>query len=146
MNKALLVLSLALVALAMIGGFYITGGPFQARMEGFDQKRWSDLNSIISRMTCKDHEDSLPQTLSIEQIRNFCRTGVVLNESSLSDPETGDLYVYQVTSPTTFEVCARFYDFEVARQPYRRVSRSPRFGHVSKGDLICFKGRVNTSD
>ncbi|MHA6262822.1 hypothetical protein ACXYMO_06445 [Arenibacterium sp. CAU 1754] len=146
MNKALLILSVALVALAVIGGFFITGGPYQARMEKYDLTRWSDLTSVVNQMNCKNPRGDLPESLIIETMQAFCSGGTHISDDRFNDPETKAPYEYRVTSPTTFQICARFHDFESARNPHRNNRRNAQFGHVVDGDLVCFNGRVNTSE
>ncbi len=95
--------SAAVVAIAIIAGFFIMGSPSQVRLFRLDDQRVSDLQSIQYQVT--DYWQSkgkLPATLVDLQdpLRGFIAP---------KDPATGQDYGYRITkAPYSFEVCADF--------------------------------------
>lgn len=112
-----LVLTGLLVVKALVWGFIMTGGPFAARAERFDERRLSDVSGIQSQVQMYWQQNHrLPNTAA--ELSDPL-TGYALP----TDPETGEAYVYRRVSETTepnpvdtslarrvgtFEICATF--------------------------------------
>lgn len=100
--RALVLVVIIAMLIAIVGGFFTAGSPFKARLYRFDERRVNDLQmfqgEIINYWQSKG---KLPETLAEleDPIRGF-RASV--------DPETADAYEYRVTEPLAFELCAAF--------------------------------------
>src|SRR3989344_6217490 len=93
---------IAVVAVAIIAGFFIVGSPFEERIRRFDDRRVSDLQNIQSEIiNYWVSKEALPRALS--DIRDDIR-GIVIPK----DPETGAEYEYAVRGNLAFALCATF--------------------------------------
>ena len=97
------------VAVAVVWGIALAGSPGMARLRRFDQQRLEDLQIIfheiqsLCRHPVKDElKNALPKTL--DELAVSAR-GKRIN---LTDPETGERYVYRVKDGTKYELCATF--------------------------------------
>lgn len=106
-----------LVATAVVLGFTLAGSPETARLHRLDEKRIEDLRAIhqaLQPMVTKRHENTktvsmaraLPKTL--EEVAEFTRTKEAGHKLNLADPQTGEEYLYTVTSDKTYELSATF--------------------------------------
>ncbi len=104
----------ALVALAVVSGFFIIGTPGDARAMRFDQERVSALETlqweIIEYWRVKRE---LP--LELADLVNSVRFAELPR-----DPETDVPYGYQVKGDMTFELCAIFSRSQDRNTPYAR--------------------------
>lgn len=93
---------IAIVAVAVITGFFIVGSPQKERLRRFDEQRVTDLQSIQYQIVNYwQNKSTLPPDLA------------ALNDSISGfavpvDPQTGASYGYIATSPQTFQLCASF--------------------------------------
>lgn len=93
---------ITIVGAATIGGFFLIGSPFQARLVRFDEIRIQHLQEIQWQIVSYwQRKDRLPDT--VDQLRDDI-SGFVPPR----DPETGMAYEYRVISPLQFELCAAF--------------------------------------
>lgn len=93
---------IGLVAIAVVGSFFVIGSPFTQRLAKFDQRRASDLRSIQWQIVNYwQRKDRLP--VSLDDIRDDI-AGFVIPR----DPETAEPYEYRFTGPLSFELCATF--------------------------------------
>ncbi|KKU58245.1 MAG: hypothetical protein UX81_C0024G0005 [Parcubacteria group bacterium GW2011_GWA2_47_12] len=92
-----------LVALAVIGGFFVAGSPQEARLRHFDDIRAQNLQEIQSQVVYYwQQKGVLPQNtaaLKNNDINIFIAP---------LDPETGAPYAYTVTGVLSFSLCANF--------------------------------------
>ncbi len=94
-------ISIALVAITIIGGFFIVGSPTTARQRQYDMQRVSDLQTIQWQLVNYwQSKQMLPA--SLDQL-NDPISGYMVPV----DPE-GAAYGYKKTGNTSFEVCATF--------------------------------------
>lgn len=104
-----------LVFLALVYAFSVMGSPAQQRALQFDQRRLSDLQQISYAMnTYWERNKELPQ--SFEDLKGQ----PYLYIQSVNDPETEELYEYQVLGENTYELCAVF---ETDSSKYQQRSR-----------------------
>ena len=104
------VASSIVVVVAIVWGVFVVGSPGKARVQRFDQQRLEDLQTIFREIQslCQDPDikkelkRALPKTL--DQLATLARTERI----NLTDPETGERYVYTVKDETTYELCATF--------------------------------------
>jgi hypothetical protein len=114
------VASSVVVVVAVVWGIILAGSPKTARILRYDQQRLEDLQTIFREIQsiCRDPDikdeldDPLPKTLDelAERAEN--------EKINLTDPETGQRYVYTLKDENTYELCATFSmkrdsDFEV---------------------------------
>ena len=100
--KALQIITVVGVAVAVIAGFFIIGSPMQARLQLFDAQRVNDLQRIQSEIVNYwQMKGRLPETLNAlrDDIRGFVPP---------ADPETKAPYEYMVKGPMSFSLCATF--------------------------------------
>lgn len=91
----------ALGVAAILGGFWIAGGPGQGRAERRDEMRRADLWAIQSQLGCLARERGV---LSPE----IGTTAACPAEPRLSDPVTGQLYVIETIDDENLRLCASF--------------------------------------
>lgn len=100
--KYFIISIIAVIALAVIVGFFVIGSPKQERLRRFDERRISDLQTIQWQIiNYWQNKNNLPQSLSDlnDNISGF-RVPV--------DPEIGTVYEYVARGPLQFSLCATF--------------------------------------
>lgn len=102
--KYFIYIVIAVVAIAIIAGFFIVGSPNKARLLAFDGQRVQDLQFIQSEIVNYwQSKVQLPPNLAalVDPIR-----GVVIPR----DPKTSADYVYEIKDAVklTFNLCATF--------------------------------------
>ncbi len=114
LNLSFRIVGIAMVLLALVSGFVVTGSPGARRAERLDEQRLSDVQNIINTVDSIAHDGQwdvprsqlpvkpLPATL--EEVQKLGS----IDSVSTRDPETGVPYEYIVVSPTRFSVCAVF--------------------------------------
>ena len=111
--------SVAIVLLSIVGGFYVTGSPLQGRAERFDEQRLTDLRAIESEVLniAWGNQRGMPTPAAIPATKlpnplpktlNDVYDNAVYQTPSIVDPETGVPYPYSVKSNHVFELCATF--------------------------------------
>ncbi len=101
-RKKMFFISLFLVILAIIGGFFITGGPKYQRKVLLDSKRAKIINNLSKQINFyyKEHK-KIPEDLhKLQAIKN--------NLLSYIDPETKSLPEYKIISNDKFKLCMTF--------------------------------------
>lgn len=92
----------AVVLASVIWGFFLIGTPAEQRQRRFDEQRISDLQTIQSQIiNYWIKKEVLPRKLDD---LNDSISGFFVP----TDPETKASYVYKVTAPLSFELCATF--------------------------------------
>jgi len=92
----------ALVAVAVIFGFFTAGSPLAERLRRFDERRVNDLQIIQSEIiNYWQRKGTLPDNLEQlkDEIRGFIPPG---------DPETSEAYEYRPAGDLSFKLCAAF--------------------------------------
>jgi len=91
-----------IVAIAVIGGFFVAGSPFKQRLVRFDSQKVSDLQAIqYEILRFWQQKDRLPTALSeLEDSITGFRVPM--------DPQTNGSYVYHAREALSFELCATF--------------------------------------
>jgi len=135
-QKGYEIISIVLVLLAIIGGFYHLGSPFTQRDIVLDQQRVSDLQEMQWRIVNYwQSKEMLPESLEAleDSIGGF---------NVPVDPETEESYVYLVTGDMSFELCATFEreSIGVAQQP-RIKGFEDNWGHGS--GKHCFERDID---
>jgi hypothetical protein len=101
-NKLLAWIVSGVVLAAIVAAFFAVGSPAKQRLVRFDERRVADLQNIQSRIiTYWQQKATLPNQLADLQddISGF---------KVPTDPETGQVYEYDVEADLTFELCANF--------------------------------------
>lgn len=94
--------TIAIVLIAIVTGFFITGSPKEERARRFDDQRVQNLQMIQSEIiNFWIKKAALPK--SLDELADPIR-GIVIPE----DPEIGTDYVYEISGPETFKLCAIF--------------------------------------
>ncbi|WP_347267824.1 hypothetical protein [Paracoccus sp. (in: a-proteobacteria)] len=101
-----------LAAAAVVAGLVLTGGPGQARKERRDRQRESDLASLAGMVDCLARENGGRPPAAI------AATPACDWQVPLQDAFTGAAYVYEVTGPRSYRLCATF-DLPPAGPPMR---------------------------
>ena len=106
-------LAMAVIAVAVIVGLLLVGGPGQGQRDRFDAERYRELNELGRALLCergaREVGRSLPQELSVDSLRIHC-SGAGITADNLIDDETGEPYVYRRMSDRDFAICATFHD------------------------------------
>lgn len=93
---------IAVVAVAIVGGFFIVGSPMEARLRHADEQRVGHLQEIQWRiMNYFQGKQKLPKMLT--DLNNNIQGFTVPK-----DPETGADYEYRTTDALSFELCGTF--------------------------------------
>lgn len=93
---------IGIVAISVVGGFFVVGSPFEERIRRFDQKRISDLQFIQSEIVNYwISKEKIPATLAL--LKDDIR-GIAIPR----DPETGTEYEYRTLEEMKFALCATF--------------------------------------
>jgi hypothetical protein len=105
------VASSVVVVVAVVWGFALVGSPGTTRLQRFDQQRLDDLQTIFREIQslCRDPDvkiDELKRPLpkTLDELAALARHERI----NLTDPVTGQHYVYTVKDGTTYELCATF--------------------------------------
>ncbi|MEM7234194.1 MAG: hypothetical protein AAF517_18595 [Planctomycetota bacterium] len=102
--------STTVVVGAVAWGIVVVGTPSAARVERFDRQRLADLRTIFREVQsiCQDPDikDRLKRPLpaTLDELSVLARSERI----NLSDPETGERYIYVVKDATTYQLCATF--------------------------------------
>jgi len=92
----------ALTAFTVLAGFALFGTPAAAHEYRLDAQRVSDLQEIQSDvLNYWQRTGTMPRSL-------IDLSDPISNVSVPADPQSGESYVYTLTGPTSFEVCATF--------------------------------------
>ncbi|EKD86745.1 MAG: hypothetical protein ACD_37C00160G0004 [uncultured bacterium] len=87
------------VLILLVTGFIETGGPLSTRAIALDQKRMSHISNISYQIQ-SFYEDNGILPKSLFEVKTL--------SSTYKDPETNKQYEYRVTSPTSYNLCAKF--------------------------------------
>lgn len=137
MNRLLAIGAICLVCAALVAGLLVVGGPTRARNEKYDQTRLMDLRNIVRALKC-DNPAKTPTELSKDEIGLVCSRSHIVD--SLTDPETGTLYDFQVINDIDVKICATFHDVDQLRKSwrYKRVLSDLKFD----GNVGCITQSV----
>ncbi len=93
---------IAVILVAVIGGFFTAGSPLRARLYRFDEARVNDLQMLQGQIiNYWQLKEKLPMTLlDLEDPISGFRAPV--------DPATAAMYEYRTTEKLQFELCATF--------------------------------------
>ena len=142
---------IAIVAIAVIAGFFIVGSPQSERLRRFDDQRVSDLQIIQGQIIYYwQNKEKLPATLNDlkDPISGF---------NPGKDPETGADYAYQVKGELEFSLCANFNLFNMPSvessesvKPYAERLTYPSQYYPSSdynwehgAGLVCFERKID---
>lgn len=115
------------VVVAIFSGFLIMGSPAQVRLYRFDTQKVSDLQSIQWQIVNYwQQKEKLPTTLAETEDPIG---GYVVP----MDPESGDAYLYEVTGPMSFKLCANFNTESLDAQKQASIE-TPYYGGVMEGE------------
>ncbi|MDO8585109.1 MAG: DUF5671 domain-containing protein [bacterium] len=93
---------IAIILVAVIGGFFTAGSPLRARLYRFDERRVNDLQMTQGQIIYYwQSKGKLPQALADleDPISGF---------RAPTDPSTVAIYEYRTTGELAFELCAAF--------------------------------------
>jgi len=138
-QKIWAIASTAVVALSVIGGFFIIGSPFAQRQVRFDERRVSDLqtiqNEIVSYWQAKN---LLPSKLD-------ALTNTISGFTPPTDPDTAKPYEYRTTGTLSFELCSTFATSQPAVTTTPRAPYSDPYGqNWNHGEgRVCFSRTID---
>jgi hypothetical protein len=108
-----------IVLIIVILAITLAGSPAKQRLNRLDDRRESDLNSIMYEVVNYWREnESLPMSLTVLENRLY-------DSHVLIDPETEMPYTYEATSATEFTLCANFALAAEDPENYPRSSKIP---------------------
>lgn len=130
----------AVVIVAVGWGFAVIGSPFQQRDKRFDEKKIQDLSIIQNYITNYwQNKEVLPMNLSDLEDSLL---GIIIPV----DPETGELYEYQVIEDLTFELCATFKTTDEGDRraiPQIYPPRSQDYNWQHDVGRVCFERTID---
>ncbi len=109
-HAAFSVASSVVVVVAVVWGVALVGSPGTARLQRFDQQRTADLQTIFREIQslCQDPDikDALKRALpiSLDELAAIARSERI----NVTDPQTGERYIYAVRSEITYDLCATY--------------------------------------
>ncbi|MBM3162534.1 MAG: hypothetical protein FJY09_11155 [Chlorobi bacterium] len=90
------------VAFSVIYGLFLAGSPVQERKRKLDARRTEDLQQIAAAIDLfHSRTGELPASLG-----ELIKTGDA--SCCITDPETGNVYSYEITGENRFRLCAEF--------------------------------------
>lgn len=92
-----------IVTAAIVAGFFVIGGPGEARLERLDEARLDDLRAID-----RAAEQVWERTGMLPSSLDSLAAVAQLTPDQRIDPETSEPYEYRILSDSTAEVCATF--------------------------------------
>ncbi len=98
------------VIVAIVWGVALVGLPGAARLQRFDGQRLEDLQTIFREVQSLCHDPDIKNKLkralpeTIDELAALARSERI----NLTDPESGQPYVYTVKDETTYELCVTF--------------------------------------
>jgi hypothetical protein len=137
-HRLFLIISAAIVGLALVWGFLVAGSPMAQRLERFDERKLGNLETISREIMNIVYEGRSPDAEGVGPIRPVPPTLQDVREQALSrrvgiaDPQTGEPYGYRVTGDYTYELCAIF-NFQ-RDQPYDVAWNHPAGRHCFEFD------------
>ncbi len=139
--------TVAIVLGFVIGAFFLLGSPAEQRRLRLDNERVSNLQDIYYNIqSYYINNDTLPTALTdLQNSPNYF--------ANLTDPETGEIFEYTVSSESSYELCAVFNTENILLEssPERpRVTKAgmqsePTFWKHGKG-RTCFDLTVQKKD
>ena len=101
---------IAIVAAAIVAGFFAAGSPRQERLRRFDDQRVSDLQAVQSQIIYYwQNKEKLP--VRFQDLKD-----PISGFAPAKDPETGADYAYEVKGDLAFLLCANFNQASVQSQ------------------------------
>ncbi|MBI2635228.1 MAG: hypothetical protein HYW79_01650 [Parcubacteria group bacterium] len=138
---------IAIVAVAVVAGFFVVGFPKEERMRKFDDRKVSDLQLIQGQIIYYwQSKEKLP--VKLEDIKDS-----ISGFNPPNDPETGSSYGYEVKGELEFKLCANFNlptlksETSYIKRPtypvpdYYMPSVSSNWEHDS--GYVCFERKVD---
>ena len=98
------------VVSTVVWGAVLVGSPGTARLQRLDAQRLGDLRTVVREVQSLCHDPDIKDKLkrplpgSLDELATLARSERI----NLTDPETGQRYVYTVKDDTTYELCATF--------------------------------------
>lgn len=118
LHKLFLLLSSAIVLIAIVWSFLLMGGPGLSRQYRFDEERLNDLRAIHAEILNIAYDGNMARPMPIppntRPTKPLPKTlqevsdNAVYQKIDVNDPETKALYEYHVLSSTRYELCAVF--------------------------------------
>lgn len=122
-GRIFLVASAIVVIAAIVAGLMLAGGPQEGRAERLDRARTGDVAAIIRIIaTYYAERESVPAEL--EDLRDYQPSSSVITseypnyvyadrtmssfDELISDPTTGELYIYEKEDSDAFRICVRY--------------------------------------
>ncbi len=131
---------MGVVAVAVVGGFFIVGSPQEERLRRFDDRRAQDLQMLQAEIiNYWQLKRELPRSLDMlkDDIRGF---------APAVDPESGASYEYATKSPLVFELCATFNRASNVAMPSAPRQAYPYGGEINwehKAGKTCFERTID---
>lgn len=107
----------AVVTAAVIAGLVLTGGPGKGRSERMDQTRINNLNTLSGHIESYYRvHDEMPEAVTAFEAEPAYA-------AFTTDPRSGEPYPYEITSESSFRLCATFEtDGPHELYPFARVA------------------------
>ena len=147
------VASSVVVVVTVVWGAVLVGSPGTARLQRFDQQRLNDLQTISREVQLLCHDPDIKKELkralpdTLVELAALARSKRI----NLTDPVTGERYVYTVKDGTTYELCATFTlerdsDVEVFGTTRRASTASPSMLSTHRNGQASRRSPVNVID
>ena len=105
-----------MAATSIVWGFIISGSPQSERLRKFDNIRVNDLQNIQFKVVeYWQTKENLPS--SLDALKNN-----IYGWTQPLDPQTGELYEYNITGETSFELCANFKTSDIDEHESTKIS------------------------
>ena len=106
-NRLFAIAATILVAFGIVTGFVQIGSPFAQRIQSEDARRLYDLSSMAQQLHTRWLARGRAESFTLPAgIRELERTG--LAGASVTDPRTGQPYLYRPVQGSTYVLCADF--------------------------------------
>jgi hypothetical protein len=140
------IVTISFFVLSLVGSFVIMGSPKEQRLRRIDDQRVSSLQNMHYAVQNYYTEFKTLPT-STEQIFKKVDPGMVASDR---DPETNELYVYEVTGTTTYKLCATFSTVSYEREVQKGVTRpvaalGSDYDWTHDEGYYCFDRKIDVS-
>lgn len=132
--------SMAAVVILFFAAFFIIESPASVNKRRIDEEIIRSFQGI-DQCIHKYYKDNGELPPDLPTVREGCPF-IVIHE--LKDPETGDMFGYNIKGEKKFELCADFRTSNKDKDHTRRYGISQMYEHDS--GYQCLEGKINTED
>lgn len=133
-KRVWLISSLVLVILSIVLGFVVIGSPKTQRLKKYDMQKVSDIQQLQS-------EGVYYWQVNGELPKSLPDLADQYGYLTLNQPDSKELYEYNIVSPQSFEICAEFNFKSEKNNLYSRTIIDTKYNYNTPSDWSYEQGR-----